>query len=156
MRDPVLELLCRKTTAELHREIRDLWQQHSVAEDRRNIPGLLATLTEDCVYELRPTGERWLGHAGAEQFYTGLLTAFPDVKFRLTDIVVGPQGVCEEAAVTATHAADWLSFPASGKPVAFRVVIFFPWDLERRKFRGEKIYLDLGDETRIYRDLSGD
>jgi predicted ester cyclase len=74
-----------------------------------------------------------------------LLTAFPDVKFRLTDIVVGPQGVCEEAAVTATHAADWLGFPASGQPVAFQVVIFFPWDLQRKRFRGEKIYLDLGN-----------
>lgn len=145
MRDPVLQLLLRKTTPELQREIRDLWQQHSVAEDRRDIPGLLATLTDDCVYALRGSGERWTGHAGAERFYTQLLTAFPDIKFRLTDIVVGPQGVCEEADVTATHVADWLGLPASGRPVAFRVAIFFPWDLERKKFRGEKIYLDRGD-----------
>ncbi len=145
MRDPVLQLVLRKTTPELQREIRDLWQQHSVAEDGRDIPGLLATLTDDCVYELRGSSERWTGHAGAEQFYTQLLTAFPDIKFRLTDIVIGPQGVCEEADVTATQVADWLGFPARGQPVAFRVAIFFPWDLERKKFRGEKIYLDRGD-----------
>lgn len=148
MRDPVLQLVLRKTTPELQREIRDLWQQHSVAEDARDIPGLLATLTDDCKYELRGSNEQWTGHAGAEQFYTQLLTAFPDIKFHLTDIVIGPQGVCEEADVTATHVADWLGFPASGEPVAFRVAIFFPWDLERKKFRGEKIYLDRGDLRR--------
>src|SRR5690242_13159824 len=113
MRDPVLQLVLRKTTPELQREIRDLWQQHSVAEDARDIPGLLATLTDDCVYELRGSSERWTGHAGAERFYTQLLTAFPDITFRLTDIVIGPQGVCEEADVTATHVADWLGFKAS-------------------------------------------
>ncbi|HEV3022898.1 MAG TPA: ester cyclase [Pirellulales bacterium] len=143
LRDPVIELLRRSVTPELYREVRGLWQEHSKAEDRRDIPGLLATLTDDCVYELFPGGKRWTSHAGAEQFYTQLLTAFPDVKFRLTDIVIGPQGVCEEADVTATHVADWLDYPASGRSVEFKVVIFFPWDLERKRFRGERIYLDL-------------
>jgi steroid delta-isomerase-like uncharacterized protein len=147
-RDPVLELLRRRVTPELYREVRDLWQEHSKAEDRRDIPCLLATLTDDCVYELFPGGKRWTGHAGAEQFYTELLTAFPDVKFRLTDIVIGPQGVCEEASVIATHMGDWLDYPASGHCVEFKVVIFFPWDLERKRFRGEKIYLD-GDEKTL-------
>jgi steroid delta-isomerase-like uncharacterized protein len=139
---PILELLRRKVTPELQSEVRHLWQEHSKAEDRRDIPGLLATLTDDCVYELFPGGRRWAGHAGAERFYTELLTAFPDVKFELTDIVIGPQGVCEEADVTATHRGDWLDYPTSGEAVRFKVVIFFPWDIERHKFRGEKIYLE--------------
>lgn len=80
-----------------------------MAEDARDIAGLLATLTPDCVYEVVPTGRRWEGHAGARAFYTGLLGAFPDVKFELTGIVIGPQGVCEEARLAATHAGDWLA-----------------------------------------------
>jgi predicted ester cyclase len=141
-RDSVLELVGREVTRAEYGEIRELWKRHSLAEEARDLPGLISTLTEDCVYELVQTGHRWQGHEGATSFYVGLLSAFPDIQFALTDIVIGPQGVCEEAAVTATHERDWLGLRASGERVTFRVVIFFPWDRERRKFRGEKVYLD--------------
>jgi predicted ester cyclase len=121
--------------------IYELWKQHSIAEDDRDIAGLLATLTDDCVYEIVGESERWEGHEGATRFYTGLLTAFPDIHFDLTDIVVGPQGVCEEAKVTGTHERGWLDYKAEGQPVEFQVVIWFPWDRERRLFRGEKVYV---------------
>src|SRR4029077_19761493 len=85
-----------------------LYKKHSIAEDARDLAGLISTLTPDCVYELAQTGHRWEGHEGATRFYTQLLTAFPDIRFDLTDIVIGPQGVCEEANVSATHAAEWL------------------------------------------------
>ncbi len=125
-----------------HHEIRELWKRHSIAEDERDLPGLIDTLTEDCVYELPQAQIRWEGHEGAARFYMELLTAFPDIHFDLTDIVIGPQGVCEEASVTATHVASWLDMQPSRERVEFRVVIFFPWDRERRKFRGEKVYVD--------------
>ena len=141
--DAVVELLRRGVTPELYSEIRELWKKHSVAEDERDLPGLISTLAEDCVYELRPEGHRWEGHAGATRFYTELLTAFPDIHFDLTDIVVGPQGVCEEARVTATFARDWLDYPATGERLVWNVVIFFPWDPESRLFKGEKVYTDL-------------
>ncbi len=99
----ILELYRREITPALYTEIRDLYKRHSIAEDARDLPGLISTLTPDCVYELVQTGHRWEGHEGAARFYTQLLTAFPDIKFDLTDIVIGPQGVCEEAHVTATH-----------------------------------------------------
>jgi predicted ester cyclase len=119
----------------------ELWKQHSIAEDNRDLGGLLATLTDDCVYEIVGTPERWEGHDGATRFYTGLLTAFPDIRFDLTDIVVGPQGVVEEARVTATHEREWLDWKPSGERVEFTVVIWFPWDRERGLFRGEKVYV---------------
>jgi hypothetical protein len=56
--------------------------------------------------------------------------------------VIGPQGVCEEARVTGTHAGRWLDHEPSGEPLTWRVVIFFPWDRQRRLFRGEKVYTD--------------
>jgi steroid delta-isomerase-like uncharacterized protein len=139
--DDVRERLRLDVSPEEHDAVRELWKRHSLAEDERDLPGLISTLTEDCVYELPQTGHAWHGHDGAAQFYTGLLTAFPDIHFALTDIVVGPQGVCEEADVTATHRAPWLGVPASGERVAFKVVIFFPWDAERRLFRGERVYV---------------
>jgi hypothetical protein len=150
--DAVVELLRREVTPGLYAEIRELWQRHSVAEDARDLPGLLSTLTDDCVYELRllgaggassPRAERWDGHGGAARFYTELLTAFPDIHFALTDIVIGPQGVCEEARVSGTHSAAWLGRDPTGERLTWSVVIFFPWDAEKRLFRGEKVYADV-------------
>ena len=136
----VLDLIRRDPDTGEHDEIRELWKRHSKAEDARDLPGLISTLTEDCVYELVQTGHRWERHEGAARFYAGLLTAFPDIDFRLTGIVIGPQGVCEEADVTATHHGEWLGIAPSGERLAWKVVIFFPWDAERRLFGGERVY----------------
>jgi hypothetical protein len=106
----VRELLGREVAPEEYQEIRELWKRHSIAEDERNLPGLISTLTEDCVYEVVGAGRTWQGHDGAAQFYTQLLAAFPDIRFDLTNIVIGPQGVCEEAAggsLPHTRAIGW-------------------------------------------------
>jgi predicted ester cyclase len=140
--DAVVDLLRRDLSQEEYDEIRELWKRHSIAEDARDLPGLISTLAEDCVYELVQTGDRWEGHDGAARFYTELLTAFPDIHFDLTNIVIGPQGVCEEAQVTGTHRQPWLGREPTGEFIEFGVVIFFPWDREARKFSGERVYLD--------------
>ena len=94
-RPAVRELLARPYETDELDEIRALWKAHSKAEDDRDIAGLMATLTEDCVYEVMGSGARWEGHEGATNFYLGLLCAFPDIDFNLTHIFIGPQGVCE-------------------------------------------------------------
>jgi predicted ester cyclase len=140
MEENIRSLLRREITPELYHRIRSEWTAHSIAEDARDIPGLLATLTEDCVYEVVQEETVWRGHEGATRFYTGLLTAFPDIHFELQQIVIGPQGVWEEAHVTATHRGDWLGHTATGRAVQFDVLIYFPWDEQRQKFRGERVY----------------
>jgi hypothetical protein len=138
----MVELIKRDATPESHDEIRALWKTHSLAEDARDLPGLMSTLTDDCVYELKQTGHRWEGHEGATRFYMELLGAFPDIKFFLTNIVIGPQGVCEEARVTGTFANKWLDVEPTGEQLTWNVVIFFPWDPERRLFQGERVWTD--------------
>jgi predicted ester cyclase len=138
----IQERLGWKITPELHETIRRLWIKHSIAEDGRDLQGLIDTLTEDCVYEIPATGQRWEGHDGARLFYTTFLGAFPDVKFDLTDIVIGPQGVFETAQMTGTHLGSWAGFKPTGKPVRTTVIIFFPWNPAAAKFSGEKIYVD--------------
>jgi predicted ester cyclase len=140
VRAHVLELVRRDPLPGELEAVRELWKRHSIAEDNRDLAGLLSTLTDDCVYELVQTGHRWDSHDGATRFYTGLLGGFPDIDFQLRDIVIGPQGVCEEADVTGTHEGEWLGIPPSGEQLAWKVAIFFPWDIERRLFRGERIY----------------
>ena len=145
----VREQLARDLDPAEYDEIRELWKRHSIAEDARDLAGLISTLTPDCVYELPQSGHVWEGHEGAARFYAGLLGAFPDITFELTDIVIGPQGVCERARVTGTHQGDWLDWPATGARVEFHVVIFFPWDREQRLFSGETVYVDLPSSERI-------
>jgi len=139
----MVELIRRDVTAAEHDEIRELWKRHSIAEDNRDLPGLMSTLTPDCVYELSRSGHRWEGHAGATRFYMELLTAFPDIHFDLTNIVIGPQGVCEEARVNGTHKGTWLGVEPTGQQLEWNVVIFFPWAREQRLFTGEKVYTDI-------------
>jgi predicted ester cyclase len=125
-----------------HRRIRRLWQRHSIAEDRRDVDGLIATLTPECVYELVPTGQRWDGHAGARAFYGELFAAFPDNRFSLTDIVIGPQGVFEVATLEATHRAPFAGLEPTNTAVRLTVAILFPWDPALGLFQGERIFLD--------------
>ncbi len=138
----VQERLAQNITPELYAKIRRLWKAHSIAEDNRNLQGLIDTLTEDCVYEIMSTGQRWEGHAGARAFYTQFLGAFPDIDFKMSDIVIGPQGVFEAANVTGTHRGEWAGMPPTGLPVKFQVVIYFPWDNEAELFKGEKVWVD--------------
>ena len=127
------------------RLIKRLWVRHSIAEDRRDLDGLVATLAPDCVYEVVPTGQRWDGHEGARRFYQELFDAFPDNAFALTDIVIGPQGVFEVATLTGTNLGPWAGAPPSGLPVRLRIIIHFPWDQSTSLFGGERIYFDRGD-----------
>ena len=126
------------------RRIKRLWVRHSIAEDRRDIDGLIATLAPDCVYEIVPTGQRWEGHAGARTFYEELFAAFPDNAFALSDIVIGPQGVFEVATLTGTNLGPWAGAQATGMPIALQVLILFPWDPATERFAGERIWFDRG------------
>jgi predicted ester cyclase len=122
------------------RKIKRLWVRHSIAEDRRDVDGLIATLSPDCSYEIIPTGQRWEGHAGARRFYAELFAAFPDNTFALSDIVVGPQGVFEVATLTGTNRGPWAGTPPSGLPISLQVLILFPWNRTAERFDGERIW----------------
>jgi steroid delta-isomerase-like uncharacterized protein len=138
----IRERLSWPVIPELYEKIRRLWIDHAKAEDARDLDGLIATLSEDCVYEIVPTGQRWEGHDGARAFYLTFLGAFPDVHFELEDIVIGPQGVIEIARMTGTHQGEWAGIPPTGQQIDMPVIIHFPWNPEVEKFDGERIYFD--------------
>jgi predicted ester cyclase len=141
LRPTVARSIRRRVDPNEYRAIRKLWIAHSMAEDSHDIPGLMATLTEDCIYTIANTGTTWHGKAGATQFYQQLLTAFPDVHFDLQNIVIGPQGVFEEAFAAGTYQSQWLDIPSpNSQRIEFAVTIFFPWDPKQRLFAGERIY----------------
>jgi len=138
---PIRQRLALDLNPGQYQDIRARWIAHSKAEDARDVPGLIATLTEDCVYELVPSGGRWEGHEGARRFYAEFLTAFPDVSFDLTDIAIGPQGVIEVATLTGTFRGPWLGVAPTGEAVRETIAIVFPWDAGAGLFSGERILL---------------
>jgi predicted ester cyclase len=143
-RGPVRRRLARPFDPGELRAIKRLWVRHSIAEEARDIDGLIATLAPDCVYEIVPTGQRWVGHDGARAFYTELFAAFPDNAFALSEIVIGPQGVFEVATLTGTNQGPWAGVPPSGLAVSLEVLILFPWDPAAGRFGGERIWFDRG------------
>ena len=141
----IQERLNLRATPEQYDKIRRLWIKHSIAEDKRDLQGLVDTMAEDAVYEIVSTGQRWEGHDGVRAFYITFLGAFPDVKFSLNEIVIGPQGVFEVADMVGTQQGVWAGVQPSGKKINFKVVIYFPWNPVVEKFSGEKIYMDRAD-----------
>jgi ketosteroid isomerase-like protein len=120
LRTEVIKSLRRRVDLDEYQAIRQLWTSHSLAEEAHDIPGLMATLTEDCVYTVVNSGVTWVGKAGATQFYQQLLPAFPDIHFDLQNIMIGPQGVFEEAFATGTYQSQWLDMPSpSGQKLNF-------------------------------------
>ena len=142
VRERVRERLAWPADPATHRRIRRLWQRHSIAEDRRDINGLISTLAPECAYEIVGTGLRWEGHAGARAFYTELFAAFPDNRFSLTDIVIGPQGVFEAVVLEATHEGPFAGLQPTGRPVRLELAILFPWNAVAQRFDGEQIFID--------------
>ena len=142
VRESVRERLGWPADPATHRRIRRLWQRHSIAEDRRDIDGLISTLAPECVYEIVGTGLRWEGHEGARAFYTALFAAFPDNRFALTDIVIGPQGVFEAVVLEATHVGPFAGLEPSGRQIRLELAILFPWDPATERFGGEQIFID--------------
>jgi predicted ester cyclase len=124
------------------RRIKRLWVRHSIAEDRRDIDGLISTLAPECVYEIVGTGLRWDGHDGARAFYTELFAAFPDNHFALADIVIGPQGVFESVVLEATHEGPFAGLAPTGRRVRLELAILFPWNPSAQRFSGEQIFID--------------
>jgi steroid delta-isomerase-like uncharacterized protein len=123
-----------------------LWLDHARAENRRELDRLIATLHDDCEYEVVPLGQHWRGKDEVRQFYRGLWTAIPDVKLTLLHRVDADDCVVEESEVSGRMDGPLFGIEPSGKAVRYRVVIFFP--VRDGLFTGERVYLDLAELAR--------
>src|SRR5262249_12893713 len=142
MTSTIKERLGGQIAPELYEKGRRPGVEHTKAEDPRSVAGRPRARAPGCGSEVGTTPHGRPAHAGAADSSREFLGAFPDVKFDLLDIVIGPQGVIEVAEMTATHQGAWAGMEATGKPVRLRVIIHFPWDPASQKFAGEKVYFD--------------
>ena len=81
-----------EVTPEEYDTVRSTWLKHVGAEEKLFVPHseeegkqqleiVRSTVTDDCIYEIKPTGERWDGWDGALQFYERFLAAFSGMQW---------------------------------------------------------------------------
>ena len=127
-------------TSTLHYNKR-LWQKHVLAENKRDIPGLLATLVDEPLYEIKATGLQYAGKDRVASFYQGLFDGMPDANFDLKTVTIGEEMVVEESVFTGTHTGPLFNLPPSGQFITFPLIIMFP--VIGDKFGGERMYFDM-------------
>ena len=118
-----------------------LWQKHVLAENRRSIEGLLATLCDEPVYKVMATGEEHRGKDAVAAFYRGLFEALPDATFDLAAVFVGEEGVVEESVLRGTHQGKWMGVEATGRTIELPLTIVFP--MKDGQILGERLYYDM-------------
>jgi steroid delta-isomerase-like uncharacterized protein len=121
------------------------WLEHVLAENRRDLDRLIATLADDAVYEIVPLKKFWHGKDEIREFYQGLWTALPDVKLDLHSRVADEHYVVEESHVRGTHTGPLFGIPPSGRYIEFDLVIYFPF--RNGEILGERLYLDVNSIT---------
>src|SRR5438552_18811247 len=123
----------------LHQNKR-MWQRHVLAENRRSVDGLLATLCADPIYQVMATSAVHRGRAGVAAFYTGLFESMPDVSFDLQDVYIGENGVVEESVMAGTHTGDLFGLPPTQRAIRLPLTIVFP--MRAGQILGERLYFD--------------
>lgn len=118
-----------------------LWQKHVLAENRRSIEGLLATLCDEPVYTVMATGEEFRGKEGVASFYTGLFNGVPDATFDLISSFVSAEGVMEESVLKGTQKGELFGLPPTNKTFSLPLVIVFP--IKDGEILGERLYFDI-------------
>jgi steroid delta-isomerase-like uncharacterized protein len=118
-----------------------LWQRHVLAENRRSVEGLLATLCAEPVYVIMATGQEHRGPAAVAAFYTGLFESMPDVTFALQEVFIGESGVVEESVLVGTHTGNLFGLPPTGRPIRLPLTIVFP--MRNGEILGERLYFDM-------------
>ena len=118
-----------------------LWQKHVLAENRRSVEGLLATLCAEPLYVIMATGQEHRGPGGVAAFYTGLFESMPDVNFDLREVFIGEAGVVEESVLLGTHTGNLFGLPPTGKSIRLPLTIVFP--MRAGAILGERLYFDM-------------
>ena len=99
-REEIMALFTRREAA---------WRAHDAA-------ALAADHATDGVV-ISPTGGVLEGRADIERIYGIWFTAFPDLAFASTDLLVDGDRAVLVATFTGTHAGDFFGLPASGRHV---------------------------------------
>lgn len=86
----------------------------------QDIPGILEFYNDDITWHNMALNETYRGKAGVTEFLTSLFTAFPDLKFNVTEKIPRDDFVAERWEISATHLGPYMGIPPTGKPILIR------------------------------------
>src|SRR5260221_14292909 len=85
--------------------------------NRRDVSVADKVFAADCVIHINGSQDRNLGLAGFKQMVTGLLAAFPDLRFTIEDQIVVGDKVASRWVAEGTNSAAFGSVPPTGRRV---------------------------------------
>jgi steroid delta-isomerase-like uncharacterized protein len=59
---------------------------------------------------------------GVRQFFAMYLTAFPDLRMNVEDMIASGDKVATRLRITGTHQGEFMGVPATGKPVDYEAI----------------------------------
>lgn len=116
-------------------------RRHLEAENAFRLEETLDTLTEDCVFEDVPLGERVVGRQAAAAYYQRWWRAFPDLRWVPQRRAFTEDGVVAELIARGTHRGDFFGVAPTGRAIALPVTIVVAFAGGRMS--GERLYYDL-------------
>ncbi|MEN2738952.1 nuclear transport factor 2 family protein [Microbacterium sp. X-17] len=126
------------------RSIRDLVLEHFATEDRKDVPGNLATFTDDCWYEIPALGVSVRGKEAIGRHMTDLGRFFPDLVNLDPQIAVAGREVWVRTRVRRTHGQTWMGIEPTGRVIETTTVSYFRV-ADDGLFECEVVYLDVPD-----------
>jgi steroid delta-isomerase-like uncharacterized protein len=116
-----------------------LFNRRDAAWQRRDAAGLAATHAEGAVTE-SPTSGRLEGRQRIRDVYDHWLTAFPDLVFTTTDLIVEGNRVAQFIHVTGTQEGQFGGIPPTKRRIQFDGALLFTVDESGHIIHERRLY----------------
>jgi hypothetical protein len=121
-------------------EMLAVYQRHRAAEEARDLPAVMQTLTEECFLEHVALGIRSVGRDDATRAYEELFGAFPDLGPIPGGIAFGDDILIAFGELQGTMKGPWLGLEATGRSFTIPLVNMVPF--RGGLMHGERIFYD--------------
>lgn len=99
----------------LRKAVEEVW-------NKGNFDYMKEMVSDDFVIHFPRPGEDIRGPENVKKFYAELRNAFPDLSFRILDLVAEENKVVTHWTATGTHKGEFKGIPATGKRVTFNAI----------------------------------
>jgi steroid delta-isomerase-like uncharacterized protein len=116
-------------------------EEHVRLENQHDLEGVMGTFGPSARYDDEPCHEHHIGRDQVRAYYTGLLSAMPDLNIDVRKRYVTEDAIVLEVVISGHHWGAWRGLPATGRRVEFPLCGIFTFD-DSDRLTGEKIYYD--------------
>jgi len=121
-------------------EMLGVYQRHRAAEEARDFPTVMETLTADCFLEHVSLGLRSVGRDDATRAYEELFSAFPDLEPIPGGIAFGDDVLIAFGDLHGTMQGPWFGLEPTGRAFTIPLVNIVPF--RDGLMHGERIFYD--------------